>query len=69
MAPIVLLSGEVPFVSKKLQEGDEQSAFNWLLIGAAVTGVFGFLVNVAGFLQVSHTSPTTRMVSGVVHGV
>lgn len=30
MAPIVLFSGEVSFVSKKLQEGDEQSAFNLL---------------------------------------
>ncbi|KAG0016866.1 hypothetical protein BGZ82_000921 [Podila clonocystis] len=69
MAPIVLLSGEVSFVSKKLQEGGELSAFNQLLIGIAVTGVFGFLVNVAGFLQISHTSPTTHMVSGAVRGV
>lgn len=69
MAPIVLLSGEVPFVSMKLQEGDELSAFNRLLIGVAVTGVFGFLVNVAGFLQISHTSPTTHMVSGAARGV
>lgn len=69
MAPIVLLSREVPFVSMKLQEGDELSAFNRLLIGVAVTGVFGFLVNVAGFLQISHTSPTTHMVSGAARGV
>lgn len=69
MAPIVLLSGEVPFVSRKLQEGDELNAFNQFLIDVAVTGVFGFLVNVAGFLQISHTSPTTHMVSGAACGV
>ncbi|KAF9331112.1 hypothetical protein BG006_006010 [Podila minutissima] len=69
MAPIVLLSGEVSFMSKMLQEGGEQRAFNHLLVGIAVTGVFGFLVNVAGFLQISHTSPTTHMVSGAVRGV
>ncbi|KAF9374463.1 hypothetical protein CPC16_001275 [Podila verticillata] len=69
MAPIVLLSGEVPFVSRKLREGDELNVFNQLLIGVAVTGVFGFLVNVAGFLQISHTSPTTHMVSGAARGV
>lgn len=56
-------------MSKKLQEGGELRAFNQLLVGIAVTGVFGFLVSVAGFLQISHTSPTTHMVSGAVRGV
>lgn len=69
MTPIVLLSGEMSFVSRKLQEGNELSAFNQLLIGVAVTGVFGFLVNIAGFLQISHTSPATHMVSGAARGV
>ncbi|KAF8980191.1 hypothetical protein BGZ46_004532 [Entomortierella lignicola] len=66
--PIVFLSGEASAVMEKLSvEGF--SAFHSFLAAALVTGIFGFLVNLAGFMQISKTSPTTHMISGAVRGV
>ncbi|KAG0093744.1 hypothetical protein BGZ93_007747 [Podila epicladia] len=56
-------------IKKSLEyEGGELRAFNQLLVGIALTGVLEILVNVVGVLQISHTSPTTHMVSGAVRG-
>ncbi|KAG9327319.1 hypothetical protein KVV02_007095 [Mortierella alpina] len=68
MTPIVFLSGEATQVIGIY--GDEgMQAFKSFLIAAFVTGIFGFLVNLAGFMQISKTSPTTHMISGAVRGV
>ncbi|KAF9317051.1 hypothetical protein BG003_001221 [Podila horticola] len=69
MIPIVAGSGEIPQVIKLFHEEDGAAACKRFLIGVAVTGLFGFLVNVASFLQIAHTSPTTHMVSGAVRSV
>lgn len=66
--PIVFLSGEVSKVIDILSNEGFQ-AFHSFLAAALVTGLFGFLVNLAGFLQISKTSPTTHMISGAVRGV
>ena len=34
----------------------------WVII--AVTGMLGFLINIASFMQIKHTSPLTHNVSG-----
>lgn len=39
------------------------------LIGILVTGFFGFLINIAGFLQIKVTSPITHMISSAFRGV
>ncbi|KAJ3384155.1 hypothetical protein HDU92_003750 [Lobulomyces angularis] len=39
------------------------------ILGSLVTGVFGFLINVAGFLQIKVTSPVSHMISSAVRGV
>ncbi|KAG0041831.1 hypothetical protein BGZ83_001244 [Gryganskiella cystojenkinii] len=66
--PIIFLSGESAQVAY-IYENEGFQAFHQFLIAAFVTGIFGFLVNLAGFLQISKTSPTTHMVSGAVRGV
>ncbi|KAF9919177.1 hypothetical protein BX616_000030 [Lobosporangium transversale] len=66
--PIVFLSGEVTLVLERLEDAGFQ-AFHSFLAAALVTGIFGFLVNLAGFMQISKTSPTTHMISGAVRGV
>ena len=68
MTPIIFLSGEMSVVSKQLEEQGIQGFYSFLF-AAFVTGIFGFLVNLAGFMQISKTSPTTHMVSGAVRGV
>lgn len=69
MIPIVAGCGEIPQVIKLFHEENGPTACKRFLIGVVVTGFFGFLVNVASFLQISHTSPMTHMVSGAVRGV
>jgi len=39
------------------------------LLGALITGLFGFLISLAGFLSIKITSPVTHMVSSAVRGV
>lgn len=68
MTPIIFLSGEMSIISEKYSlEG--LAGFHSFLFAAFVTGIFGFLVNLAGFMQISKTSPTTHMISGAVRGV
>ncbi|KAH8922355.1 hypothetical protein BT69DRAFT_1281220 [Atractiella rhizophila] len=64
MLPCVLLSGELPIVVALSGE-----AFKTFWTGALVTGVFGFLISIAGFLSIKVTSPTTHMISSAVRGV
>ncbi|KAF8948834.1 hypothetical protein BGZ46_005289, partial [Entomortierella lignicola] len=68
MTPIIFLSGESSLVLGYLNT-EGFSAFHVFLFAAFITGIFGFLVNLAGFLQISKTSPTTHMISGAVRGV
>lgn len=39
------------------------------LVGLIITGFFGFMINIAGFLQIKVTSPVTHMISSAVRGV
>ncbi|KAI1319683.1 hypothetical protein EDD11_003377 [Mortierella claussenii] len=68
MTPIIFLSGESSLVMKSYNE-QGFTAFKSFLLAAFITGIFGFLVNLAGFMQISKTSPTTHMISGAVRGV
>ncbi|KAF9584889.1 hypothetical protein BGW38_004794 [Lunasporangiospora selenospora] len=68
MTPIIFLSGESTLVMNTYA-AEGFGAFKSFLFAAFVTGIFGFLVNLAGFMQISKTSPTTHMVSGAVRGV
>ncbi|KAF9116694.1 hypothetical protein BGX27_000076 [Mortierella sp. AM989] len=68
MTPLLFLTGESSLVLEHLNN-DGFEAFHGFLFAAFITGIFGFLVNLAGFLQISKTSPTTHMISGAVRGV
>ncbi|KAF9297790.1 hypothetical protein BGZ74_009657 [Mortierella antarctica] len=66
--PIIFLSGESAKISETWAEGGFE-VFHSFLFAAFITGIFGFLINLAGFMQISKTSPTTHMISGAVRGV
>ncbi|EGG03735.1 uncharacterized protein MELLADRAFT_49361 [Melampsora larici-populina 98AG31] len=67
LIPIICTTSEVnTFVSLIQSGGDNLRTF---IIGALVTGLFGFLICLAGFLSIKVTSPVTHMVSSAVRGV
>ncbi|KAF8937199.1 hypothetical protein EDD21DRAFT_400349 [Dissophora ornata] len=68
MTPIIFLSGESSLVMERFDE-DGFASLRSFFFAAFITGIFGFLVNLAGFMQISKTSPTTHMISGAVRGV
>ncbi|KAI9024110.1 hypothetical protein DFJ74DRAFT_667458 [Hyaloraphidium curvatum] len=68
LVPIVLISGlwsEFAALSDMLGSG----GLGTLVWGTLVTGLFGFLINLAGFLQIKVTSPVTHMISSAIRGV
>ncbi|KAG9063123.1 hypothetical protein KI688_004723 [Linnemannia hyalina] len=68
VTPLIVLSGESAEVSYRLST-EGFAAFHTFLFAGLITGIFGFLVNLASFLQISKTSPTTHMIAGAVRGV
>ncbi|KAF8523037.1 hypothetical protein JB92DRAFT_2827455 [Gautieria morchelliformis] len=67
LIPIVFLVGEGPEIQKLLfEDGAGWATFLW---GTLLTGLFGFLICIAGFLSIKVTSPITHMVSSAVRGV
>jgi len=65
LIPIVIISGEGPGVVAMFFEGDLRT-FIW---GAAITGLFGFLISLAAFISIKVTSPVTHMISSAARGV
>lgn len=65
--PFVVLSGEV-FTIMDMVFGEGEALWTFI-VGATVTGVFGFLICIAGFLSIKVTSPISHMVSAAVRGV
>ena len=63
LVPFVLFNGELGTVMRLAESSDWQaSVFVW---GSVITGVFGFLLCVAGLLSIKVTSPITHMFSSV----
>jgi GDP-fucose transporter C1 len=78
LAPLVLAAGEYDQIQTLLFPPEDDPAYwngssyalwHTLCIGTLVTGFFGFLINLAGFLQIKVTSPVTHMISSAVRGV
>ena len=70
MVPLVLISGEFDYaLSFFLESTDESGLLKTFIMGTLVTGLFGYLINVAGFLQIKVTSPVSHMISSAVRGV
>jgi len=68
MIPCVILAGETAPVME-LFFGADVEALHALMWGSAITGVFGFLICIAGFLSIKITSRITHMISSAVRGV
>lgn len=68
--PFVVLSGEAgTFLEMAMGVGENSAALRTFLTGASVTGLFGFLISVAGVLSIKVTSPISHMISAAVRGV
>ncbi|KAF6751139.1 hypothetical protein DFP72DRAFT_851083 [Ephemerocybe angulata] len=74
--PILLLAGEGPGISKLLFNVGEltvpegsMSPLRTFIWGSLITGLLGFLMNIASLLSIKVTSPITHMVSSAVRGV
>jgi len=61
MIPIIFISGEFPGLKESLPL---QKSGTWINI--FITGLFGFLINIAVFLQIKFTSPLTNNISGTL---
>ncbi|KAJ3775171.1 hypothetical protein FB446DRAFT_701792 [Lentinula raphanica] len=67
LVPFVVLNGELRHLRVNLAEGDwNGKVFGW---GCLVTGIFGFLLCVAGLLSIKVTSPITHMFSSAARSV
>jgi len=66
MAPAAILA-ETGSILQMFAVGGKPLQTFW--IGGLVTGVFGFLICIAGFISIKVTSPVTHMVSSAVRGV
>ncbi|CAI2168999.1 19209_t:CDS:2 [Funneliformis geosporum] len=66
--PLIFLFREQNQYSELLQNSTRGESRTFL-IGILITGFFGFLINVAGFLQIKVTSPVTHMISSAFRGV
>lgn len=68
MTPILLLSDEYSILLDKYDFAGKRPFYGFM--GASlITGVLGFIVNFAGFLQISRASPAFNMMAGVIRGV
>jgi GDP-fucose transporter C1 len=65
--PFIFLSGEI-FTIFDMMFGDGPGFWTFI-VGATITGFFGFLICIAGFLSIKVTSPISHMVSAAVRGV
>ena len=67
LAPFMLLKGEPFRVMQLLAEGSEGQEWNSHVFvwGSITTGIFGFLLCIAGLLSIKVTSPITHMFSSV----
>ncbi|EFP91588.1 uncharacterized protein PGTG_17642 [Puccinia graminis f. sp. tritici CRL 75-36-700-3] len=67
LLPLIPLTSEIVTFRALLSTGGQD--LHTFLMGALVTGFFGFLISLAGFLSIKITSPVTHMVSSAVRGV
>ncbi|TFK99713.1 hypothetical protein BDV98DRAFT_613288 [Pterulicium gracile] len=68
IAPFVILHGEHTLLLELIMDGGsvQSKTFLW---GSIVTGVFGFLLCIAGLLSIKITSPITHMFSSAARSV
>ncbi|KAI9184289.1 hypothetical protein H9P43_003342 [Blastocladiella emersonii ATCC 22665] len=65
LVPVIACTGELG----ALAGASAETVWRPLAHGILVTGVLGFLINVAGLLQIKVTSPLSHMVSSAARGV
>jgi len=67
VTPFILLNGEVSAMMRIMTSSDwDARTFVW---GSIITGIFGFLLCVAGLLSIKITSPITHMFSSAARSV
>ncbi|KAJ7661234.1 hypothetical protein B0H17DRAFT_1337218 [Mycena rosella] len=67
LLPCLILHGELGMLRKRIYDVNED--WTTFILGSLVTGVFGFLLGMAGSLSIKVTSPVTHMFSSAARGV
>nr|GAT58997.1 predicted protein [Mycena chlorophos] len=67
LLPVVLFAGEFSVLQNKLYDGQWNATV--FLYGSLITGIFGFLLCIAGLLSIRVTSPITHMFSSAARSV
>ncbi|KAG0141975.1 hypothetical protein CROQUDRAFT_50931 [Cronartium quercuum f. sp. fusiforme G11] len=67
LIPLIFITNEpIKFLQLIQLGGNPLKTF---LIGTIITGIFGFLICLAGFISIKVTSPVTHMISSSIRGV
>ncbi|KAK9729368.1 hypothetical protein K7432_000333 [Basidiobolus ranarum] len=69
LIPVIFLNSEIQGLFSLFGSQENHLLVYTFVIGVLVTGFFGFLINIAGFLQIKVTSPVSHMISSAVRGV
>ncbi|KAJ3066018.1 hypothetical protein HK102_007751, partial [Quaeritorhiza haematococci] len=67
-ASVVVSTDEYNGMSTTAYGAGSVNALTMFIVGGIVSGAFGFLINLAGFLQIQVTSPVTHMISSAFRG-
>jgi len=67
LIPCILVTGELTPLMERYQSGSAE--WHVFLVGSVVTGVFGFLLCMAGLLSITNTSATAHMFSSAARSV
>jgi len=66
LLPFIFVNGEHTAVAELIEKGQDWLPF---IFGSMVTGLFGFLLGIAGLLSIKVTSPITHMFSSAARSV
>ncbi|KAJ7083627.1 hypothetical protein B0H15DRAFT_951865 [Mycena belliarum] len=67
LMPCMVIHGELGIMRKRIYDVNED--WTTFIVGSLVTGIFGFLLGMAGSLSIKVTSPVTHMFSSAARGV
>ncbi|KAJ7449293.1 hypothetical protein FB451DRAFT_755398 [Mycena latifolia] len=67
LMPCLIMHGELGILRKRIYDVNED--WTTFVVGSLVTGIFGFLLGMAGSLSIKVTSPVTHMFSSAARGV
>ncbi|ORX90874.1 hypothetical protein K493DRAFT_265247 [Basidiobolus meristosporus CBS 931.73] len=69
LVPVILLNSEIPGLFSLFGSQENRAQVSTFIVGVLITGFFGFLSNIAGFLQIKVTTPVAHITVSTVRGI